>query len=56
MSELKTLYATRSGSSVVILNSTKSVIKAIFRNTGYRPTKATKIITLNCWKWKLKWL
>lgn len=51
-----TLYAMRSGTSVVILDSKKENIKAIFRNIGYRPTKATKTITLNCFKWKLIWL
>ena len=56
MIELITLYAMRSGTSVIILDSEKENIKGIFRNTGYRPTKATKKITLNCCLFKLKWL
>lgn len=51
-----TLYAMRHLTSVIILDSNREKVKAIFPNTGYRPTKATKILTLNCWQWKLKWL
>jgi hypothetical protein len=53
---MKTLYATRLLTSVIILDSDRKTVKAIFPNTGYRPTKATKILTLNCWKWNLVWL
>ena len=56
MIELITLYAMRSGTNVLILDSKRETIKAIFPNTGYRPTKATKTITFNYCKWKLKWL
>ena len=51
-----TLYAMRLLTSVVILDSKREKVKAIFPNTGYRPTKATKTLTLNCWKWNLRWL
>jgi hypothetical protein len=30
-------------------------LKAIFPATGYRPTKATKEITINCFRFALKW-
>lgn len=50
-----TLFAKRNGTSVEIYDSAQE-LKGIFKDTGYRPTKATKVITLNCWKWKLKWL
>ena len=56
MIELITLYAQRSLTSVIILDSKKENVKAIYPNTGYRPTKATKTITLNCCKFKLVWL
>jgi len=55
MTELITLYAQRKGTSVVITDKAGKT-KGIFPNTGYRPTKATKQITLNCWNWNLKWL
>ena len=55
MTELITLYAQRSLTSVVITDKYDK-IKAIFTNTGYRPTKATKTIILNGWLWKLVWL
>lgn len=50
-----TLYAQRNGTSVNIYNK-QGDLKAIFTNSGYRPTKATKEITLNCWRWKLEWI
>ena len=53
---MKTLYAMRFLTSVLILNSDRTEVIARFPNTGYRPTKATKVLTLNCWKWKLVWL
>ena len=53
---LKTVYATRLLTNVVILDSKIEKVKAIFPNTGYRPTKATKTITINCCLWNLKWL
>ena len=53
---MKTLYAMRFLTSVLILNSDRTKVIARFPNTGYRPTKATKVLTLNCWKWNLKWL
>ena len=52
--ELITLFAKRNKTSVEVYNS-KGELKAIFPNTGYRPTKATKEIILNCWRWKLEW-
>lgn len=55
MIELITLYAQRSLTSVVITDK-DGKIKGIYPNTGYRPTRATKTITLNCCKWKLVWL
>ena len=51
---LITLTAKRVGTSVEVRNHV-GVLKGIFPNTGYRPTKATKILTLNGWKWYLKW-
>lgn len=53
---MKTLYAIRHLTSVLILDSERKTVKAKFPNTGYRPTKATKILTLNGWNWNLKWL
>ena len=55
MRELITLYAQRCLTSVIITDKDGN-IKGKFPNTGYRPTKATKTITLNCWKWNLVWL
>ena len=55
MIELITLYAQRSLTSVLITDKDGN-LKGIFTNTGYRPTKATKTITLNCCKFKLVWL
>jgi len=55
MKNLKTLYAKRYGTSVEIYDKDNNY-KGRFPNTGYRPTKATKTITLNCWRWKLEWL
>jgi hypothetical protein len=54
--ELITLYAMRSLTSVIVLDSKRENVKAIYPNTGYRPTRATKTITFNNCKWKLKWL
>lgn len=51
---LKTLYAKRNGSSVEIYDEDGS-LKATFSKEGYRPTRATKVVTINCWKWNLKW-
>ena len=51
-----TVYAMRHLTSVIILDSKRENVKAIFPNTGYRPTKATKVLTLNCNKFNLKWL
>lgn len=56
MITLITLYAMRTGTSVVILDNKRENVKGIFPNTGYRPTKATKRITLNCCLFNLKWL
>ena len=50
-----TLFAKRNGTSVEVYNKAGEV-KGVFPREGYRPTKATKIITLNCWKWKLEWI
>lgn len=50
-----TLYAKRVGTSVIIYDSQQEQ-RAIFPNTGYRPTKATKLLTLNCWTYNLKWI
>ena len=52
---IKTLYAKRVGTYVEVYNK-KGKLKAIYPNTGYRPTKSTKTVTLNCFKWRLKWL
>lgn len=49
-----TLYAKREGTNVDLYNENGD-LKARFPNTGYRPTKATKIVTVNCWKFKLQW-
>ncbi|AGO47670.1 hypothetical protein Phi4:1_gp133 [Cellulophaga phage phi4:1] len=49
-----TLTAKREGTSVAVYNS-KGEFKGRFPNTGYRPTKATKTIILNCFKFKLEW-
>ena len=49
-----TLFAKRNNTSVDVYND-KGVFKGSFPNTGYRPTRATKKITLNCWEWKLEW-
>jgi len=52
---LITLVAKRVKSDVVIFD-TNNVQKAIFtKNNGYRPTKATKEIILNCFRFKLVW-
>lgn len=50
-----TLFAKRNGTSVEVYDK-DSKLKGIFPNRGYRPTKATKQIRLNCWDWKLEWL
>lgn len=55
MTNLITLYAERVNTSVIIKNK-EGKIKGIFPNTGYRPTKATKILTLNCWNFLLEWI
>jgi hypothetical protein len=55
MIELITLYASRNGTDVVLKNKDGS-FKAIFPNRGYRPTKATKTVTVNCCKFEVKWL
>ena len=52
---LETLFARRNKTSVELYNA-DGELKGIFPNTGYRPTRATKEITLNCWKWKLLWM
>jgi len=52
---MKTLYAKRNKTNVDIYDKDKN-FKARFPNTGYRPTKSTKLITLNGWKWNLKWI
>ena len=52
---LITLYAKRNKTSVNIYDNNNN-LKAIFTNNGYRPTKATKKIVLNCFNYKLKWL
>jgi hypothetical protein len=52
---LTTLFAKRINTSVHIFDK-NGKLKGIFPNTGYRPTKATKEITLNCWRWKLEWI
>tara|TARA_R110002020_G_scaffold239410_1_gene451937 strand:+ start:952 stop:1113 length:162 start_codon:yes stop_codon:yes gene_type:complete len=52
---LITLFAKRKGTSVNIYDKENN-LKAIFTNKGYRPTKATKEITLNCFRWKLEWI
>ncbi len=49
-----TLYAKRIGTSVHIFDSENN-LKGIFPNTGYRPTRATKELMLNCFKFILKW-
>jgi len=54
MTELITLYASRDGTNVVLKNKDGS-FKAIFPNRGYRPTKATKTVMVNCFKFKVKW-
>lgn len=54
MKILRTLYAERIGTSVRVTNE-RGRIKGIFPNTGYRPTKATKKIMLNCFYYLLKW-
>ncbi len=54
MSKLITLYAERIDTSVVIKNK-EGKVKGIYPNTGYRPTKATKKIILNCWNFLLEW-
>lgn len=51
---MKTLYARREGAAVNIYDK-ENHLKATFTKEGYRPTKATKEIVLNCWKWKLNW-
>ena len=52
---LRTLYAKRNGTSVDVFNK-EGELKGTFTNNGYRYTKATKEITLNCWNWKLEWI
>jgi hypothetical protein len=52
---LRTLYAKRNKSNVDVFNE-EGKLKGTFTNKGYRPTKATKEITFNCWKWKLEWI
>lgn len=54
MTNLITLYAERVGTSVKITNK-EGKTKGIYPNTGYRPTKATKKIILNCWEFQLEW-
>jgi len=55
MEELTTVYAKRNKTSVNIYDKNKN-LKAIFTNKGYRPTKATRKIVLNCFNWDLEWL
>lgn len=52
--KLITLHASRIGTSVKITNNV-GVCVALFTNKGYRPTRATKKITLNCWDYNLIW-
>lgn len=55
--KLITLYAKRDNKTGYVYIKTKEgelMIK--FPPTGYRPTKATKTVTINCWKWKLEWI
>ena len=51
---LITVFAKREGTSVVIYNKDGSK-KCSFPNTGYRPTRATKTVMINCWRFNLKW-
>ena len=50
-----TLFAKRNGTDVNIYDKDNN-LKGIYNNKGYRPTRATKEITLNSWMWKLNWL
>lgn len=52
--ELITLKAKREGENVVLYNP-DGTHKATFPKRGYRPTRATKIVTLNCFKYRIEW-
>lgn len=54
MNNLITLFAKRVDGNVNIYTK-EGKLKAIFPKRGYRPTKRTKEITLNGWKFNLKW-
>lgn len=49
-----TLLAERKGTAVV-LRTTAHEFKARFTNIGYRPTKATKKVRVNCFDFRLLW-
>jgi len=50
-----TLLAKRIGTGVNLYDKENN-LKAIFPRQGYRPTKATKKVMVNCWKYKLEWI
>jgi len=50
-----TLLAKRIGTGVNLYDKENN-LKAIFPRRGYRPTKATKEVMVNCWKYKLEWI
>jgi hypothetical protein len=47
-----TLLAKRIGTGVNLYDKENN-LKAIFPRRGYRPTKATKEVMVNCWKCEL---
>lgn len=53
--KLITLYAKRVNKEVHVFTK-EGKLKAKYPPTRYRPTKATKEITLNCFVWALVWL
>ena len=50
-----TLLAKRIGTGVNLYDKENN-LKAIFPIRGYRPTKATKEVMVNCWRYKLEWI
>jgi hypothetical protein len=50
-----TLFAKRAG-QYVHLSDKSGKLKAKYPPTGYRPTKATKQVTLNCWRFNVIWV
>jgi hypothetical protein len=49
-----TLQAKRTKLGVILFNENNNQV-AMFPKSGYQPTRATKTVTLNCWKYNLIW-